>query len=116
MAPCSHIQKKSRFATASKKLRMTLNCRFNPLRLNADAESNLKRAIYLSSRMRRRSFTRRRSLVRVQQSPPIKRRHVKTCRLFIGLRPDGAGLAPFNHLTAEMNSAYDNSPLRSAPN
>ncbi|MDO4750413.1 MAG: hypothetical protein Q4A39_06210, partial [Eubacteriales bacterium] len=30
---------------------------------------------------------------------------------YFGLRPDAAGLAPFDHLTAEMNSAYGNSPL-----
>ena len=30
---------------------------------------------------------------------------------YFGLRPDMAGLAPFYHLTAEVNSAYDNSPL-----
>ena len=30
------------------------------------------------------------------------------------LRPGGAGFASFHHLTAEVNSAYDNSSLRSA--
>ncbi|MBR4098575.1 MAG: hypothetical protein IKK44_01140, partial [Clostridium sp.] len=41
----------------------------------------------------------------VADAPPIKRRHVSACRLFIGFRPDAAGLAPLHHLTAEVNSA-----------
>ncbi len=37
---------------------------------------------------------------------------VRNLSLYFGLRPDESVLASFDHLTAEMNSAYDNSALR----
>ena len=42
-----------------------------------------------------------------------KGRHDRVVSSFFGLRPGGAGLSAIKIITVEMNSAYNNSPLRS---